>query len=77
MVPTQFDSDADMPDEIDFSAAQQGKFYHPNAQLQLPVHLESNVQSTLLELANARGMELSAFVNNLLKKDIELMQMGR
>jgi post-segregation antitoxin (ccd killing protein) len=44
---------------------------------QLPIHLEVNVQQTLAEMANAKGVDLSVFVNDLLKKDIELIQMGR
>lgn len=67
----------DMPQEIDFSGGERGKFYRPNAQVQLPIHLENNVQNTLAELANAKGVDLSVFVNDLLKKDIELIQMGR
>ena len=67
----------DMPREIDFSGGERGKFYRNNAQLQLPIHLETNVQNTLAELANAKGVDLSVFVNDLLKKDIELIQMGR
>lgn len=75
MNPIQHDDD--MPNEIDFSGGERGKFYRPNAQLQLPIHLETHVQNTLAELANAKGVDLSVFVNELLKKDIELIQMGR
>ena len=71
-----YDND-DMPDEIDFSGGKRGKFFLNNAQLRLPIHLEVNVQKTLAEMANAKGVDLSVFVNDLLKKDIELIQMGR
>ena len=76
MTPRQAHDD-DMPDEIDFSGGKRGKFYRKNAHTQVPIHLEANVQKTLAELANAKGMDLSVFVNDLLKKDIELIQMGR
>lgn len=69
--------DNDMPEEIDFSGGTRGKFYRPGAQLQLPIHLETGVQNTLAALANAKGIDLSVFVNDLLKKDIELIQMSR
>jgi len=69
--------DDDMPKEIDFSGGTRGKFYRKNAQLQLPIHLEANVQNTLAAIANAKGIDLSTLVNELLKKDIELIQMGR
>jgi hypothetical protein len=76
MMTTQTHDD-DMPEEIDFSGGTRGKFYRPGAQLLLPIHLEANVQNTLAALANAKGVDLSAFVNDLLKKDIELIQMSR
>jgi hypothetical protein len=69
--------DDDMRDEYDFSKGERGKFYRKDAELQSPIHLDTHVQNALTELANAKGMELSVFVNELLKKDIELIQMGR
>ena len=44
MKPTQVHDNDDMPQEIDFSSGERGKFYRPGAQLQLPIHLEANVQ---------------------------------
>ena len=67
----------DIPDGVDFSGGERGKFYRKDAQLQLPIHLEASVQKTLTELANAKGVDLSVLVNDLLKKDIELIRMGR
>ena len=74
MNPTQFD---DMPAEIDFSQGVRGKFFHPEARLNLPVYLDEQVQSRLAALANAKGMDFSALVNELLRKDIELIEMVR
>jgi len=47
------------------------------AQLNLPLYLDQKVQATLAALASAKGMDFSALVNDLLKKDIELIEMGR
>ena len=69
--------DDDMPTEIDFSGAKRGHFYKPGAQLNLPVYLDQKVQATLAALANAKGVDFSALVNDLLKKDIELIEMAR
>lgn len=69
--------DDDMPAEIDFSKGTRGKFFRPGARLQLPVFLEAQVQDTLTSLAQAKGVDLSALVNSLLKKDIELIQLAR
>ncbi len=43
----------------------------------MPVHLEPEVLDTLAELADARGTSLSALVNDLLKKDIALIEAGK
>lgn len=78
MTTTQPHDAEDMPAEIDFSAGERGKFYHQDTQLRLPVHLEADVQNTLAEIAGAKGVGLSALVNDLLRRDIASMrQQGR
>ena len=67
----------DMPAEIDFSTGTRGKFYRPGTRLSLPVYLDDQVQTTLAALALAKGVELSTLVNDLLRKDIELIEIGR
>jgi hypothetical protein len=67
----------DMPDEIDFTGAKRGKFYQTNATLNLPVYLETQVQARLTTLASTKGMDLSVLVNELLRKDIELIEIAR
>jgi hypothetical protein len=69
--------DDDMPAEIDFSKGARGKFFQPGAKLNLPVYLEDQVQSRLAALANAKGVDFSVLINDLLKKDIELIEMAR
>jgi hypothetical protein len=63
-----------MQDEYDFSQAQRGKFYREGAELIPPVHLEPEVLKYLQARAEARGTSLSQLVNQLLKKDIELIE---
>lgn len=70
-------SDDGMPAEIDFSKGVRGKFHRPGLRLSLPVYLDEQLQSTLAALAQAKGVELSSLVNDLLKKDIELIELGR
>ncbi len=70
-------TDDDIPAEIDFSGAKRGQFYKAGAQLNLPVYLDQKVQTTLAALANAKGVDFSVLVNDLLKKDIELIEMAR
>ena len=69
--------DDDMPSEIDFSKGARGKFFKPGAQLNLPVYLEAEVQAYLADRAKARGIEVAQLVNELLKKDIELIEAVR
>ena len=65
--------DDDMPAEIDFSKGERGKFYHPNGKLSLPVYLDAEVQVFLAALASRKGVEMSEIANELLKKDIALL----
>jgi len=69
--------DDDMPAEIDFSGGTRGKFYRPGAKLNLPLYLDEQIQTRLAELANAKGVDFSTLVNDLLRKDIELIEMAR
>ena len=57
--------------------AKRGQFYKTGAQLNLPVYLEQQVQATLAALASAKGLDFSVLINDLLKKDIELIEMTR
>ena len=77
MNATSNPSNDDMPEEIDFAGGVRGKFYKPNAVFRLPVYLDAKVESYLAAKADAKGVELSELVNELLKKDIELIEAGR
>jgi hypothetical protein len=63
-----------MKDEFDFSEAQRGRFYRPDAVLNPPVHLDPEVLTFLTARAEARGVTVSELVNAMLKKDIELIE---
>lgn len=65
-----------MKDEYDFSNAQRGKFYKPNLRLIPPVRLEPEVLDFLATRAQQRGTTINQLVNQLLKKDIELLEVG-
>jgi predicted HicB family RNase H-like nuclease len=64
----------DMKDEYDFSKAERGRFYRKDAVLAPPVHLDPDVLAFLTKRAAARGIALNELVNELLKKDIELIE---
>ena len=61
-------------DEYDFSKAERGKFYRPNLRLIPPVRLEPEVLDFLATCAKQRGTTVNQLFNQLLKKDIELIQ---
>jgi hypothetical protein len=67
----------DIPSEIDFSKGVRGKFFKPGARMNLPVYLEAEVQDYLTDRARARGIDVAQLVNELLKKDIELIEAAR
>ena len=69
--------DDDMPAEIDFSGGVRGKFFKPDARLNVPLYLEPQVQAYLAERAQAKGIGYTQLVNDLLKKDIELIEAVR
>lgn len=66
-----------MRDEYDFTKGERGGFYRQNAKVHLPLYLDDDVQTALVNLATAKGKDYSAFVNDLLKKDIELIQLAK
>jgi hypothetical protein len=74
---TQANHDDDMPAEIDFSKGTRAKFFRPGLRMSLPVYLEADVQDYLAARAKARGIEVGQLVNELLKKDIELIEAVR
>lgn len=63
-----------MKDEYDFSNAECGKFHRPDLRLIPPVRLEPEVLDFLATSAKARGTTVNQLVNQLLKKDMELIQ---
>jgi hypothetical protein len=66
-----------MKDQYDFSKAQRGKFYRDNASLQLPVYLDTEVREYLTQRAKVKGVEVGALVNDLLKRDIGLIEAAK
>ena len=64
----------EMAEEYDFSKGERDKFFREGTMLSPPVHLEPGVLTFLQAKAQARGISLDTLVNQLLKKDIELIK---
>ena len=73
---TNIDDDPMQP-EYDFSQGRRGQFYKPNIRLNLPVYLEAEVLDYLTALAKKRGVQLSDLTNDLLRKDIAIIEAGK
>jgi hypothetical protein len=63
-----------MKDEYDFTHAEQGKFYRPIEDLDIPIYLEPEVKKFLLEKFKEKqpDFSLSNIVNSLIKKELNL-----
>jgi hypothetical protein len=51
-----------------------GKFYASDAVVRLPVYLDEQVERYLAAKADAKGVDLSDLVNDLLKREIEIIE---
>ena len=56
----------------DFSNAEQGKFYVPVEDIQVPVYLDQDVIQYLFKKCQTEQESLQVLVNDLLRKDIEI-----
>lgn len=62
-----------MKTEYDFKNATRGKFFNADATLNLPVYLDTEVLSYFKRKAKSKGVELNKLVNDLLRKDIDII----
>ena len=60
-----------MKKEYDFSKGERGKFYRPDAELNLPVYLEPDVADVVRRRARKTKASIGAVVNEWLRKDIQ------
>jgi hypothetical protein len=63
-----------MRPEYDFSKGERGKFFRPDAEIRLPVYLDSDVQKYLAALAVHKGVPMGEIVNALLKQEIQIIE---
>lgn len=63
-----------MKREYDFSKAVRGKFFRKGAELNLPIYVDSSMRRRLERIAKRKGKPVTELVNQLLKKDVELLE---
>ncbi len=63
-----------MKEEYDFTNAEQGKFYVPLEELDIPIYLDDEVKKFFLKRVKNKDNDfsLSSIINALLLKDIEI-----
>lgn len=59
-----------MKEEYDFSKGERGKFYHQDAEFDLPIYLEPDVAAFLRKIATKKGVDVESVVNDWLRKDM-------
>lgn len=63
-----------MKREYDFSKGVRGKFYKKGAVLRLPIYLDAKTQQQLERIARKKGKPVGEIVNQLVKKEAELLE---
>ena len=64
-----------MEKEYDFSKGERGKFHHPKAEFHVPVYLDDEVLEVIEKIAVKKNLEVGAIVNQVLKKEMELLKL--
>jgi len=63
-----------MKKEYDFSKAEQGKFFRPVEELEIPVYLDKEVKDFFTNRASVRKTRLNRVVNTILRKEMEMLK---
>lgn len=63
-----------MKKEYDFTDAEQGKFYRPIEELDIPIYLDKEIKDFFLKNAQNKdcNFSLNRTINSLIKKNIEI-----
>ena len=63
-----------MKDEYDFANAEQGKFYRPIEELDIPVYLDKEIRQFFFKSIQSKDKDfsLTKTINSLIRKDIEI-----
>ncbi len=63
-----------MKEEYDFTNAEQGRFYRPIEELDIPIYLDKEIKEYFLKNIKNKdsNFSLNKIVNSLIRKDIEI-----
>ena len=59
-----------MKKEYDFSKGERGKFFRPDAELNIPIYLEPQIAEAVREQAKKRRTSIGSLVNECLRKEL-------
>jgi hypothetical protein len=63
-----------MKPEHDFQNGVRGKFFRPNASARVPVYLDLTVLEFFSAEAEKKGVEVDEIINELLRRDIAILE---
>jgi len=63
-----------MKEEYDFSTAEQGKFYRPIDEMEIPVYLDKDVEKFFYQRTVGRDIDLKQIVDTILRKEMDLLK---
>ncbi len=63
-----------MKEEYDFSTAEQGKFYRPIDELEIPVYLDKDVEKFFYQRTAGKDIDLKQIVDTILRKEMDLLR---
>jgi hypothetical protein len=63
-----------MKKEYDFSKGERGKFYHKDVKLNIPVYLDESTLKFIESIAEKRNTDNTTVVNELLKRDMKIVE---
>ncbi len=63
-----------MRKEYDFSKAEQGKFYRPIEELEIPIYLDAEIKNYFSKKALEKQTDLVKVINIILRKEMEILK---
>ena len=60
-----------MRKEYDFSKAEQGKFYRPLEELEIPIYLDKEIEKFFIKKALERNLKIEELINGILREEIK------
>jgi hypothetical protein len=63
-----------MKEEYDFSGGERGKFYHADADLEIPIYLDPDVAVFVQKVAAKKGVDVETIVNDWIRKDMAFLE---